>query len=153
MTFSRRLRVMYPTSLTPGGAERQMLLLAEFLPRDRFEVSFVLMGGMTELALEARRLGASVHALGAPHRAGMSRPLFAAHVARRVATYVALCRRERYDIVDAWLYLGYGLAAVTRPVSRVPTFDRGQAKSECLTRRLSGPSAAALTPSPDDQPT
>ncbi len=104
-----------------------MLLLAEFLPRRRFEVSFVLMGGMTELALEARRLRASVHALGAPHRAGMSRPLFAAHVARRVATYVALCRRERYDIVDAWLYLGYGLAAVTGPVSRVPTLT-GQAK-------------------------
>ena len=126
MTVLRRLRVMYPTSLTPGGAERQMLLLTEFLPQDRFEVSFVLMGGMTELAIEARRLGASVHALDAPHRAGMPRPLFTTHVARSVAAYVALCRRERYDIVDAWLYLGYGLAAVTRPVSRVPTLIAGR---------------------------
>ena len=120
MSQAHILRVMYPASLTPGGAERQMLLLAEHLPRDRFDVSFVLLGGMTDMAREAVRLGATVHALGAPRRAGLPMPVFAAKVARRVASYVALCRRERYDIVDAWLYLGYGLAAVTRPVSRVP---------------------------------
>jgi len=53
-------------------------------------------------------------------------PIFAAKVASRVASYVALCRRERYDIVDAWLYLGYGLAAVTRPMSRVPVLIAGR---------------------------
>jgi glycosyltransferase involved in cell wall biosynthesis len=117
---------MYPASLTPGGAERQMLLLTEHLPRDRFEVSFVLLGGMTDMAMEARRLGATVRALGAPRRAGLPMPIFATRVARRVASYVAICRQERYDIVDAWLYLGYALAAVTRPVSRVPILVAGR---------------------------
>jgi glycosyltransferase involved in cell wall biosynthesis len=126
MTVNRRLSVMFPASLSPGGAERQMLLLAEHLPRARFEVSFVLLGGMTGLALEAQRLGATVHVLGAPHRAGSPMPIFAVKVARRVASYVALCRRERFDIVDAWLYLGYGLAAATRPVSRIPVLIAGR---------------------------
>ena len=126
VSADRPLRIMYPASLTPGGAERQMLLLTEHLPRDRFDVSFVLLGGMTEMAREAARLGATVHALGAPRRAGQPMPVFATKVARRVASYVALCRRERYDIVDAWLYLGYGLAAVTRPISRVPVLIAGR---------------------------
>ena len=30
---ARPLRIMYPASLTVGGAERQMILLAERLPR------------------------------------------------------------------------------------------------------------------------
>jgi len=126
MSDGRPLRVMYPASLTPGGAERQMLLLAEHLPRERFDVSFVLLGDETDMAREARRLGATVHALGAPRRAGLPMPVFATRVARRVASYVALCRRERYDIVDAWLYLGYGLASVTRPLSRVPVLIAGR---------------------------
>jgi glycosyltransferase involved in cell wall biosynthesis len=103
-----------------------MLLLAEHLPRERYDISFVLLGGMTDMALEARRLGATVHALGAPRRAGLPMPMFAAKVGRRVASYVALCQRERYDIVDAWLYLGYGLAAITRPLSRVPILIAGR---------------------------
>ena len=126
MIDDRRLRVMYPASLTPGGAERQMLLLTEHLPPERFEVSFVLLGGVTEMAREAQRLGATVHTLGAPRRAGLSKPVFAARAARRVGAYIGLCRRERYDVVDAWLYHGYGLAAVTRPVSRVPVLIAGR---------------------------
>lgn len=126
VTAMRRLRIMYPTSLTPGGAERQQLLLAEHLPPDRFEVSFVVVGGMTDLAREARSLGATLHVLGAPRRAGMAMPLFATKVARRVLDYVLLCRRERYDIIDAWLYHDYGLAALTRPFASVPVLIAGR---------------------------
>jgi len=126
MSDGRRLRVMYPASLTPGGAERQMLLLAEHLPKERFEVSFVLLGAMTEMAREAEQLGSVVHSLGAPRRSGSPQAVFYARVARRVVDYVALCRRERYDIVDAWLYLGYSMAAVTRPMSRVPVLIAGR---------------------------
>jgi glycosyltransferase involved in cell wall biosynthesis len=122
----RPLRVMFPASLLPGGAERQMLLLTARLPRDRFESSYVLLGGDTPLADEARSHGARVHVLGAPRRAGMPMPLFAARVGARVAGYVRLCRRERFDIVDAWLYLGYGLAAVTQPLARVPVMISGR---------------------------
>ena len=126
MSRPRPLKIMFPASLSPGGAERQMLLLAEHLPRERFAVSFVMLLGMTEMALEAQRLGATVHALGAARRDGASMPIYGARQARRVASYVAICRRERYDIVDAWLYLGYGLAAVTRPLSRVPVLIAGR---------------------------
>lgn len=126
MSERRRLRIMYPTALAPGGAERQVMLLAEHLPRERFDVSFVLLLGMTEMAREAERLGATVHALGAPRRGGLSMPLYAARVARQAASYVAVCRREQFDIVDAWLYLGYSLAALTRPLSRVPVLIAGR---------------------------
>ena len=120
------LRILYPASLYPGGAERQMLLLAARLPADRFRVSFILLGGDTPLADEARAAGARVHVLGAPRRAGQPVPLFAARVASRIVRYALLCRRERYDIVDAWLYHGYGLAGLTRPVSRVPVLVSGR---------------------------
>ena len=122
----RPLRIMYPASLSPGGAERQQMLLAEYLPRDRFKVSFVMLLGMTEMGREAQALGVTVHALGAPRRMGQAMPSYAAKTAGRVAKYVALCRRERFDIVDAWLYLGYGLAAITRPISHVPVLIAGR---------------------------
>ena len=126
MSPERRLRVMYPTTLQPGGAERQQMLLAEHLPRDRFDVSFVLLQGMTPMADRALELGAGIHVLGAPQRGGLPLPLFATKVARHAASYVAVCRRERFDIVDAWLYLGYSLAALTRPVARVPILVAGR---------------------------
>jgi glycosyltransferase involved in cell wall biosynthesis len=120
------IRVMYPAALTPGGAERQMLLLAERLPADRFQVSFVVLGRDTPLADEARALGATVHILGVPRRRETPPPVFAAKVASRVLGYIRLCRRERYDIVDAWLYHGYGLAAMTRPLTGVPVLVSGR---------------------------
>ncbi len=126
MSVEHRLKVMYPTTLLPGGAERQMMLLAEHLPRDRFEVSFVLLLGTTPMAHTAADLGARIHVLDAPHRGGLPMPLYATRVARHAAAYAAVCRRERFDIVDAWLYLGYGLAALTRPVSRVPVLIAGR---------------------------
>lgn len=126
MTPKRRLRVMYPTTLQPGGAERQQMLLAEHLPRDRFDVSFVLLQGMTRMADHALELGAGIHVLGAPQRGGLPLPLFATKVARHAASYIAVCRREQFDIVDAWLYLGYSLAALTRPVARVPILVAGR---------------------------
>ncbi|MFN8619362.1 MAG: glycosyltransferase [Chloroflexota bacterium] len=126
MSERRPIRVMYPASLEPGGAERQLMLLAQHLPADRFQVSFVLLGEMTEMAREAERLGASVHVLGATRRRGDPMPVFGARVAGRVATYVRLCRAERYDIVDAWLYLQYALSALVRPVAAMPVLLAGR---------------------------
>ena len=140
---SRPLRILYPASLLPGGAERQMLLLAGRLPRDQFAVSFVLLGGDTPLADEARTSGARTHVLDAPRRAGLAMPLFAARVGARVGRYVQLCRRERYDIVDAWLYLGYGLAGVTKPVTRVPVMISGRRSLSAFKARF-GPVERAV---------
>ena len=122
----RPLRVLFPASLWPGGAERQMLLLTANLPRERFEVTFVLLGGETPLAEDARTAGARVHALGAPRRAGVSMPVFGARVGARTVDYIRFCRRERFDIVDAWLFLGYGLAAITDPLTRIPVMISGR---------------------------
>lgn len=109
-----------------GGAERQMILLAEHLPRDRFEVNFVLLGGWTTNADLAVAAGANVRALGASNRRSTPMPIFAAKVAGRTLEYIRIGRRERYDIVDAWLYLSYGLAAVTRSFTRVPILITGR---------------------------
>ena len=103
-----------------------MMLLAKYLPRNRFEVSFVILGSTTPLAEAARGFGATIHALEAPRRAELSAPMLAIHAARAVARYLAVSRRERYDIVDAWLYHGYWLAGLTRPVGRVPVLIAGR---------------------------
>lgn len=103
-----------------------MLLLAERLPRDRFDISFLMLGGWTPNAQLAVAAGAHVFALGASDSGTTARPLLALKVARRTLAYARINRRERFDIVDAWLYQGYGIAAVTRPFTRVPVLISGR---------------------------
>lgn len=122
----RPLRIMYPASMRTGGAERQMVLLAKYLPRDRFDVSFVILGSTTPLAEEARTYGATIHALGIPRRADVSAAMLPVHAGRAIAAYAAASRRGHYDVVDAWLYHGYWLAGLTRPVARVPVLVAGR---------------------------
>jgi len=138
-----KLRILYPASLTVGGAERQMLLLAERLPRDRFDVSFLLLGGWTPNADLAVAAGAHVHTLGARRRRSAAKPVLALEVSRRMLKYVEICRRERYDIVDAWLYQGYGLAAVTRPLTQVPVLISGRVSLSKFKERF-GPAERAV---------
>ena len=139
----RRLRILYPASLTVGGAERQMLLLAERLPRDRFDVSFILLGGWTPNADLAVAAGAQVHALGASARRSTPRLILPLKVSGRILKYVRICRRERYDIVDAWLYQGYGIAAVTRPLTRIPVLISGRVSLSKFKERF-GPAERAV---------
>ena len=106
--------------------QRQMLTLAERLPCDRFAVEFIVLGDRTTNAAAAEALGVPVHVLGSARRSGAPLPLFAARSVGRAAAYVRLVRRRRYDIVDAWLYPAYVLAAVTRPVTRVPVLVAGR---------------------------
>ncbi len=40
--------------------------------------------------------------------------------------YVSVIRRNRYDIVDAWMYPAYDVAALTRPFTRVPVVLAGR---------------------------
>lgn len=127
LAAARPLRVAYVTgSLGLGGSERQMLLLAAHLPRDRFEVEFVLLGRPGELADEARTFGARVLALNGPSRASARFPIWAARVIAAVWAFVRLVRRRRYDVIDAWLFGSYALAAVTRPLTRIPVLVAGR---------------------------
>lgn len=127
---------MYPASLTVGGAERQMILLAERLPRDRFDVTFVLLGAWTPNADLARAAGAHVRALGAEGRRASSRLVLARKMAAVTLDYIRVCRRERFDIVDAWLYQGYAMAALTRPLLRTPVLISGRVSLSAFKERF-----------------
>jgi len=112
--------------MTSGGAERQQLLLAAHFPRDRVEVEFIVLGEHTAQAAEAEALGVPVHVLGAGRRGRRGAVVSGVAASRTVASFVRLVRRRRYDIVDAWLYHAYALAALTRPLTRVPVLVAGR---------------------------
>lgn len=120
------LRILYPASLMLGGAERQMLLLAAHLPKDEFQVDFIMLGEWTPNADEAVAVGARAFALGLKRRGDVPRPLHGLRFAAKIPRFVALCRQERYDIADGWLFLGSAMVAMTRPVTGIPILVVGR---------------------------
>ncbi len=122
-----RLRIAYlPASLNPGGAERQMLSLAERLPRDRFEVEFVVLSGSGIYDDRARAAGVRIRSAGQAPAPGASVPARIWHRASKSLRYAAVVRAGHYDIVDAWLYPADVLAALMRPITRTPVIVTGQ---------------------------
>jgi glycosyltransferase involved in cell wall biosynthesis len=130
-TMSRRrtrpnapIRIAYLNgSLEIGGSERQMVELALRLPRDRFAPEFVLLTGRGPLADQAEAGGVPVHVLNWA-RAGES--WRRVRRTRDVARYVSTMRRGQFDIVDAWLFHAYVLAAATRPMTGVRAVIAGR---------------------------
>ena len=123
----RRLRVAYlPTVLQAGGAEKQMLALAERLPKDRFEVEFIALSGAGDYDDRARAAGIPINGLGTIPPPDVSRAERAVRRAIKTWRYVAIARRARYDIVDAWLYPADILAALMRPFTRTPIVVAGR---------------------------
>jgi glycosyltransferase involved in cell wall biosynthesis len=121
-----RLAFLTPT-LDPGGAERQMLILAALLPRDQFEIRFIAMFERGAWAIEADRLGIPVHLLGIPRSASPRRPQTVLAIARALQRYVALTRDV--DIVDAWLIPSFTFAGLAQPLARVPVLLAGRRSS------------------------
>ncbi len=122
----RPLRVvLLAPSLHPGGAERQMLILAAALPRESFEIRFLVLSELGPLAAEARALGVPVHVLGL-RREACRRPGIGClrDVARAIRAYRRLTRDV--DIVDAWLVPAYTFAGAIRPIARVPVLLAGR---------------------------
>jgi glycosyltransferase involved in cell wall biosynthesis len=122
----RRLRIaQLVTALAAGGAQLQALALAERLPRDRFEVDFLCIGGEGPYDERARAAGLRVIHLG--HRAPPRESRVAAQ-RRRLGAIVRMLRatRGRYDIVDAWLYPNDIQAALGRVLTRVPVVMTGR---------------------------
>jgi glycosyltransferase involved in cell wall biosynthesis len=128
MAVNRKLRLAFVVgALEAAGSERQMLALAKRLPRDRFDVDFVLISRPGALAGEAEAGGARLLVVPPPvRRAEMRRPAVAARVSLKALNFVRLVRAGRYDIVDAWLFHAYLLAALTRPLTRVPVVVTGR---------------------------
>jgi glycosyltransferase involved in cell wall biosynthesis len=100
-----------------------MLALAQRLPRDRFEVAFILLSSAQDFPVESHP-GVPCHFLDLP-RGGP--PLVVPFkVVRGVSRFVSLIRRRRIDIVDAWQHHGAALAAVTRPITGLPILIGGR---------------------------
>lgn len=133
----RPLRVAYiVASLRAGGAEKQMLALAERLPRDRFVVEFVSIAGPGEYDAMALAAGARIRSLGglpSPH-AGLAGRLV--RRARKAMRYAIGARKARYDIVDAWLYPADVMAALARPFTSTPVIVAGRRNLGDLDGRL-----------------
>jgi glycosyltransferase involved in cell wall biosynthesis len=136
----RPIRVAYVTaSLDPGGAERQMLLLAEGLPKDEFAIDFVCLQAPGAYADRARRAGARVHVLAfkGPRLWSGSRLTFWLDLAWNLLRFVRLTA-WRYDVIDAWLYHAYVLTAVTRPLSWPRGLVAGRRSLSAFKARFNG---------------
>jgi glycosyltransferase involved in cell wall biosynthesis len=118
MTARRPIRVAFVVAgLESGGSERQMLEIAKRMPRDRFEVEFILFADRGPYADEAEAAGLHLTELRMGRRRDGNVVAFWARIVRMVLHYIITVRRRRYDIVDAWLWHDYVLAAVCRLVA------------------------------------
>jgi glycosyltransferase involved in cell wall biosynthesis len=110
-----RLRVLYMcSSLRPGGSERQMLALAQRLPRDRYRVDFLTLSEPGPYAVDAEAFGARVFSLGSSPPPDITPVGRSIHRIRKGLRFLSIVRNGHYDIVDAWMYPTYHLAALTR---------------------------------------
>jgi glycosyltransferase involved in cell wall biosynthesis len=118
------IRIAYLNgSLDIGGSERQMVELARRLPRDRFAPEFVLMTGRGPLADLAESGGVPVRVLDWALTGDRWRRI------RRIgdiARFVVTMRHGQFDIVDAWLFHAYAVAAATRSLTGVRAVIAGR---------------------------
>jgi glycosyltransferase involved in cell wall biosynthesis len=126
--MSRPLRIGFViAALELAGSERQMLELAMRLPRERFDPAFLLLSRGGANAARAEAAGIPVHVIPPDiRRSQVPPPVAGARLARKALNYVRAVRAGRFDIIDAWLFHAYVLAALTRPLARVPVVVTGR---------------------------
>jgi glycosyltransferase involved in cell wall biosynthesis len=121
------LRIAYlPPLLRPAGAERQMLALAERLPKDRFRVDFLAMSGPGPYDDRALAAGAGLQYIGEPPRPDATVPERFVGRAAKTVRYLRAARAGRYDVIDAWLYPVDVMAVLARPITRTPVVITGR---------------------------
>lgn len=119
------IRIAFLTpSLAPGGAERQMLILAAMLPKPRFDIRFIALSERGAWADHADALGVPVHELGLTRSVCPRHLRCAISAARALRRYVALTRQV--DVVDAWLVPSFTFAGFAQPFARVPVVLAGR---------------------------
>jgi glycosyltransferase involved in cell wall biosynthesis len=96
---------LIPT-LDRSGAEKQMVLLARGLPRERFRVAVAALTRLGPLAAELEAAGVPVTLIGKRHKAD---PLAFGRLVR-------LLRDGRYDVLQTWIFAAssYGRVAARR---------------------------------------
>jgi glycosyltransferase involved in cell wall biosynthesis len=100
-----------------------MLALVEGLPRDRFDLEFVLLMQAGPAAPLFEAAGAKIHVIGLARRGSRL------HLVRWVWGVARLgwaLRRGRYDIVDAWMFHAYAMTALARPLAGAPVMLSGR---------------------------
>jgi glycosyltransferase involved in cell wall biosynthesis len=121
-------------TLAPGGAERQLLLLASVLPPTEFDVRFLVMSDVGAWGGMARSLGVRVDLLGLDRMAFLRRdPRIAGSAIRALRRYVAATKRV--DLVDAWHIPSSTFAAAAQPFARVPVLLAGRRSTTDLYAR------------------
>jgi glycosyltransferase involved in cell wall biosynthesis len=126
--MAKRIRVALVTGgLEAGGAERQMLLIAEGLPRDTFAVDFICLKVRGDHADRAEAAGARVWVLGlvGKRESGWPLPVYLVYLCWTVGRFVARTA-GRYDVMDAWLYHAYTMCSLTRFLTRPKAFVAGR---------------------------
>lgn len=107
--MSKRVALLIPT-MDCGGAEKQLCLLAQNLPTDRFDVHVILLTRDGPLSKGLRKAGIPVTVIGKRFKADPS-------------AYFRL-RREftklRPEIVHTWLFAGNSFGRVAARAAKVP---------------------------------
>lgn len=112
-------------SLAVGGAETQLVRLVNHLDRSRFQPSIICLfaGGPLEKSVAADVPIAKVNLSGVSHGLIRSRPVLAIRV---LMTLVRSLRRQRPDVVHAYLPTAYVLAGLAAWVLRVRMIVAGR---------------------------
>jgi glycosyltransferase involved in cell wall biosynthesis len=100
---------LIPT-LDRSGAEKQMVLLATGLPRDRFRVEVAALTRLGPLEAELRGAGIPITALGKRHKADP----FA------FGRLVHLLRAKRFDVVQTWIFAASTYGRLAARAAKVP---------------------------------
>jgi glycosyltransferase involved in cell wall biosynthesis len=109
-----------------GGAERQMLALAERLPRERFSPELIVRSPGSPFAERATRAGIRVRTAEAQAGPPSGGPAGLAARAAKAMRLVRMVRSARYDVIDAWLYPADVAMALARPLTRGPLVISGR---------------------------
>lgn len=100
---------LIPT-LDRSGAEKQMVLLAKGLPRDRFRVEVATLTRLGPLQAELEEAGIPVTAIGKRHKIDLL-------ALRQLANFM---KSRRFDVVQTWIFAANTYGRVAAQLAKVP---------------------------------
>ncbi len=113
-------------TLDRSGAEKQMVLLARGLPRDRFHVEVAALTRLGPLA-------ADLEASGIPTRLFAKRFKFDMAVLGRLSRWM---KQERFDVIHTWIFAANVYGRVAGHMARVPVVVTSEMAVDLWKRRL-----------------